>query len=414
MRPHSLSLLVVLAAAAAVATAPAPATAQVRPGIEVVLSDSIGLLTGKRVALLTNQTGVDRLGRRDIDLLRGTPGVQVALILSPEHGLRGVEDRSGLPNTVDSATGLPIYSLYGGTPLSAIAALDSVDELLVDLQDIGARYYSYPPTAVLAMQEATRRGKPVVVLDRPNPIGGVAVQGNIAPAHAVDRVADFLPIPMRHGMTLGELLRFANDVLGIHARLTVVPAAGWRRAMYYDDTGLPWVRPSPNMPNLESAVHYPGTCLFEATNLSVGRGTTMAYQVVGAPWLDTGAVLPRLRGGGRWAQEGLTGVEVQGVTFTPRAPTDGKYDGMTISGIRLRVVERRRYDPTRVAVLLLSAIRGAHPDSLRFDVARFDRLAGGSDLERAVLAGRAPESVWRAWEGPLAAFRRQRVKYLLY
>jgi uncharacterized protein YbbC (DUF1343 family) len=414
MRPHSLSLLVVLAAATAVATAPPPATAQVRPGIEVVLSDSIGLVTGKRVALLTNQTGVDRLGRRDIDLLRGTPGVQVALILSPEHGLRGVEDRSGLPDTVDSATGLPIYSLYGGTPLSAIASLDSVDELLVDLQDIGARYYSYPPTAVLAMQEAARRGKPVVVLDRPNPIGGVAVQGNIAPAHAVERLADFLPIPMRHGMTLGELLRFANDVLGIHARLTVVPAAGWRRAMYYDDTGLPWVRPSPNMPNLESAVHYPGTCLFEATNLSVGRGTPMAYQVVGAPWLDTGAVLPRLRGGGRWAQEGLTGVEVEGVTFTPRAPTDGKYDGMTISGIRLRVVERRRYDPTRVAVLLLSAIRGAHPDSLRFDVAHFDRLAGGPDLERAVLAGRAPESVWRAWEGPLAAFRRQRAKYLLY
>jgi uncharacterized protein YbbC (DUF1343 family) len=411
MRPHSRSLLVVLAGLAA---AVFPATAQVRPGIEVVLSDSIGLVAGKRVALLTNQTGVDRLGRRDIDLLRGTPGVQVVLVLSPEHGVHGVEDRSGVPDTVDSATGIPIYSLYGGTSLSAIAGLDSVDELLVDLQDVGARYYSYPPTAVLAMQEAARRGKPVVVLDRPNPIGGVAVQGNVTPTHAVERASDFLPIPMRHGMTLGELLRFANDVLGIHARLTVVPAAGWRRAMYYDDTGLPWVRPSPNMPNLESAVHYPGTCLFEATNLSVGRGTGIAYQVVGAPWLDTGAVLPRLRGGGRWAQEGLTGVEVSGVTFTPRAPTDGKYDGVTIYGIRLRVTERRRYDPTRVAVLLLSAIRGAHPDSLRFDTARFDRLAGGPDLERAVLAGRAPESVWRAWDGSLATFRRQRAKYLLY
>src|SRR5207244_3675330 len=204
--------------------------------------------------------GVDRLGRRDIDLLRGTPGVQVALILSPEHGLRGAEDHPGLPDTVDSASGLPIYSLYGGTPLPAIAALDSVDLVLVDLQDIGARV---------------------------------------------------------------------------------------RPCDVHDDTGLPWVRPSPNMPNLESAVHYAGSCLFEATNLSVGRGTTMPFQVVGAPWLDTGAVLPRLRGGGRWAQEGLTGVEVSGVTFTPRAPTDGKYDGLTIYGIRLRVVERRRYDPTR-------------------------------------------------------------------
>src|SRR5690349_14340163 len=161
MRPHSLSLLVVLAAATAVATAPPPATAQVRPGIEVVLSDSIGLVTGKRVALLTNQTGVDRLGRRDIDLLRGTPGAQVALILSPEHGLRGGEDRSGLPDSAGAAPGLPIYSLYGGPPSSALASLDSVDELLVDLQDIGARYYSYPPTAVLGMQEAARRGEPV-------------------------------------------------------------------------------------------------------------------------------------------------------------------------------------------------------------------------------------------------------------
>ena len=411
MRPHSLSLLVMLAGAVATSL---PAAAQVRPGIEVVVSDSIGVVTGKRVALLTNQTGVDRLGRRDIDLLRGTPGVQVALILSPEHGLRGAEDHSGLPDTVDSATGLPIYSLYGGTPLPAIAALDSVDIVLVDLQDVGARYYSYPPTAVLVMQDAARRGKQVVVLDRPNPIGGVAVQGNVGTTRTVERVGDFLPIPMRHGMTLGELLRLENDVLGIHARLTVVPAVGWRRAMYYDDTGLPWVRPSPNLPNLESALHYPGICLFEATNLSVGRGTGMAFQVVGAPWLDTGAVLPRLRGGGRWAQEGLTGVEVSGVTFTPRAPTDGKYDGMTIYGIRLRVVERRRYDPTRLAVLLLSAIRGAHPDSLRFDTARFDRLAGSPELERAVLAGRAPESIWRAWDGPLAAFRRLRAKYLLY
>src|SRR5437870_8134916 len=288
MRPHSLSLLVVIACAV---LPPTPAAAQVRPGIEVLLSDSIGVVTGRRVALLTNQSGVDRLGRRDIDLLRGTPGVRLVVILSPEHGLRGTEDRPGLPDAVDSATGLPIYSLYGGTPLPAIAALDSVDVILADLQDVGARYYSYPPTAVLLLQEAARRAKPMVVLDRPNPIGGVAVQGNVPVAvHPVERVVDVLPVPMRHGMTMGELVRFANDVYGIHARLTVVPALGWRRPMYYDDTGLPWVRPSPSMPNLESAIHYPGTCLLEGTNLSVGRGTTFPFQVVGAPWLDTGAV----------------------------------------------------------------------------------------------------------------------------
>jgi uncharacterized protein YbbC (DUF1343 family) len=408
MRPHSLSLVMVLACAG-------PAAAQVRPGIEVLLSDSIGLVTGKRVALLTNQTGVDRLGRRDIDLLRGAPGVRLALILSPEHGLEGAADRPGLPDAVDPASGLPIYSLYGGTPLPNIAALDSVDLVLVDLQDVGARYYTYPVTAVLVMAEAARRGKALVVLDRPNPIGGQAVQGNLASvAHAIERISDALPVPMRHGMTLGELLELANDVQRLHARLIVVPAAGWRRAMYADDTGLPWVRPSPNMPDLESAIHYPGTCLFEGTNLSVGRGTGFAFQVVGAPWLDTGAVLPRLRGVGRWAQEGLRGVDVAGVTLTPRAPTDGKYDGVELRGIRLRVTDRRHYDPTRAAVLLLSAIRAAHPDSLRFDAAHFDRLAQGTELRRAILATRAPEAVWRGWERALARFRRDRAKYLLY
>jgi uncharacterized protein YbbC (DUF1343 family) len=408
MRPHCLSLVIVLAGAR-------PAAAQVRPGIEVLLSDSISLVTGKRVALLTNQTGVDRLGRRDIDLLRGAPGVRLALILSPEHGLAGVADRPGLPDAVDPASGLAIYSLYGGTPLANIAALDSVDLVLVDLQDIGARYYTYPVTAVLVLAEAARRGKAVVVLDRPNPIGGQAVQGNLASAaHAIEHVSDALPVPMRHGMTLGELLELANDVEHLHARLIVVPAAGWRRAMYADDTGLPWVRPSPNMPDLESAMHYPGTCLFEGTNLSVGRGTGFAFQVVGAPWLDTGAVLPRLRGVGRWAQEGLRGVDVAGVTFTPRGPTDGKYDGVELRGIRLRVTDRRRYDPTRAAVLLLTAIRAAHPDSLRIDAAHFDRLAQGAELRRAILATRAPEAVWRAWEQGLARFRRDRAKYLLY
>src|SRR5713226_5801968 len=408
MRPHSLSLVLGLACAG-------PAAAQVRPGIEVLLSDSIALVTGKRVALLTNQTGVDRLGRRDIDLLRGAPGVRLTLILSPEHGLEGAVDRPGLPDAVDPASGLPIYSLYGGTPLPNIAALDSVDLVLVDLQDVGARYYTYPVTAVLLMAEAARRGKPLVVLDRPNPIGGQAVQGNLASAaHAIERIGDALPVPMRHGMTLGELLELANDVQRLHARLIVVPAAGWRRAMYADDTGLPWVRPSPNLPDLESALHYPGTCLFEGTNLSVGRGTAFAFQVIGAPWVDTGAVLPRLRGGGRWAQEGLNGVELSGVAFIPHGPTDGKYDGVEVRGIRLHVTDRRRYDPTRAAALVLAAIRAAQPDSLRFDAARFDRLAQGAELRRAILADRTADAIWREWDGPLARFRRLRARYLLY
>ncbi len=220
MRPHHLSLLGLLAGVG-------PLAAQVRPGIEVLLADSIHLVAGKRVALLTNQTGVDRQGRRDVDLLRATAAVELRLLLSPEHGFRGVEDRPGLPDGVDSATGLPIYSLYGGTPLPDVAALDSTDVVLVDLQDIGARYYSYPRVAVLLMKEAARRGKPIVVLDRPDPLGGTVVQGS-APATPgpLAGVADFLPVPMRHGMTLGEIVRMANAFYAIHARVTVVPAAG--------------------------------------------------------------------------------------------------------------------------------------------------------------------------------------------
>src|SRR5206468_9422850 len=219
---------------------------------------------------------------------------------------------------VDSASGLPIYSLYGGTPLSRLAALDSLDVLLVDLQDIGARYSTYPASATQLMREAARRGQSVIVLDRPNPIGGDVAQGNVR-ARAGDpdsAFVGFLPIPMRHGMTLGELLRLANDRLHLHATLTVVPAAGWRRSLYFDATGLPWVKPSPNMPDLESAMHYPGTCLFEGTNLSVGRGTGFAFQVVGAPWLDADAVLRRIRNGSRGTGVGVAGVELTATRFT--------------------------------------------------------------------------------------------------
>ncbi|MGH7671987.1 MAG: exo-beta-N-acetylmuramidase NamZ family protein, partial [Gemmatimonadales bacterium] len=237
----------------------APTTAQVRPGIEVLLTDSAHLVRGKRLGLLTNHTGVDRRGHRDADLLIAA-ALRLKALFSPEHGFRGTEDRAGLADGTDSATGLPIYSLYGGSRTAARAALDSFDVLLIDLQDIGARYYTYISTAAQLMRDAARAGKRVIVLDRPDPIGGRGVQGNVR-ARAGDpdsAFVGFLPVAMRHGMTLGELARMANDVLGIGADLVVVPAAGWTRGTLYDRTGLPWVKPSPNMPDLESALHYPG------------------------------------------------------------------------------------------------------------------------------------------------------------
>jgi uncharacterized protein YbbC (DUF1343 family) len=413
MRAHHLSLLWLLACAGCLG----PASAQVRPGIEVLLTDSAHLVAGKRLGLLTNQTGVDRTGRRTVDLLAADAAVRLTLLFSPEHGFRGTEDRAGPAHAVDSASGLPIYNLYGPKHVPDARVLDSLDAVLIDLQDIGARYYTYVSTAVILMKRAAQHGTRVIVLDRPNPLGGESVQGNVRDSAASEAsFVGFLPIPMRHGMTLGELLRLANDVLGIHARLVVVPAAGWRRDAYFDGTGLPWVKPSPSMPDLESALHYPGTCLFEGTNLSVGRGTRLAFQVIGATWVDAEAVIRRLKGGeeGRGKREGLEGVELTADAITPRAPSDGKNDGVRFNVIRLHVTDRARYDPTHTAVALLAALRAVHPDSFKFVVERFDLLAAGPTLRQAILAGKAPPAIWGEWEMALERFRRGRGQYLIY
>lgn len=410
MRAHRLAWIVLGIGCSGGTRLPSPAAAQVRPGIEVLLSDSAHLIAGQRLGLLTNNTGVDHLGRRDVDLLRTTRDARLTVLFSPEHGFRGTEDRSGLPDGRDSATGLPIYSLYGGSRTAARAAVDSVDVLLIDLQDIGARYYTYIATAVQVMRDATRAGKRVIVLDRPDPVGGIAVQGNVR-ARAGDpdsAFSGFMPVAMRYGMTLGELARLANDALAIGTNLVVVPALGWNRTMFYDQTGLPWVKPSPNMPDLESALLYPGTCLFEGTNVSVGRGTTTAFRVLGAPWLDPERVIAGLD------TAALRGVEVQATVFTPIAPTDGKYAGVALKGIELRVRDRQRYDPTKLAVALLVAIRAVHPAEFQFRAQSFDRLATGPELRTAIEAGRPAHEIWESWTSDLERFRATRGRYLLY
>lgn len=381
----------------------------VRPGIEVLLSDSAHLIAGKRLGLLSNHTGIDHLGRRDVELLRTTHDARLTVLFSPEHGFRGAEDRPGLPDSRDSITGLPIYSLYGGSRTAQRAAFDSIDVLLIDLQDIGARYYTYIATATQLLREAARAGKRVIVLDRPNPIDGIAVQGNVRM-----RVGDpdsafvgFLPIAMRHGMTLGELARMANDVLNIGADLVVVPAAGWTRDRFYDQTSLPWVKPSPNMPDLESALHYPGLCLFEGTNVSVGRGTSTAFQVLGAPWLNPIEVIRRLD------RAAIAGVEVTPAVFTPVGPTDGKYAGVELPALHFRVTDRAKYDPTKLAVALLVAIRAIHPAELQFRSQSFDRLAVGPQLRLAIEAGKSAAEIWATWDADLASFREGRAKYLI-
>ena len=406
----SLALLggvgLVLGCASAGARPERGAPARVRPGIEVVVADSAHLLRGRRVGLVTNQTGVDSRGESDVEVLRAS-GVTLVALFSPEHGFRGAADPGeAVTFARDSATGLPIYSLYGRTSSPTDSMLDGVDVMVVDLQDVGARYYTYISTAVEVMKAMARLGRPVVILDRPNPVGG-AVQGAMLDT-AYTTFVGRLPVPMRHGMTMGELARLANDVLGIGAALHVVPADGWTRTMYFDETGLPFIAPSPNLRSVESLFHYPGTCLFEGTTLSVGRGTDAAFEQIGAPWLDTAAVLAAVR------KAGLPGVAFSGVTFTPRRPGDGKYADTLLAGIRLRVTDRAAYDPTVTAVHLLAAIRDAHLAELRWNVRHFDRLAGSAQLREALQAGSSPGVATRDWSGSSAGFRERSAQYLLY
>ena len=377
------------------------------PGIEVLVRDSAHLIEGKRLGLITNRSGVTREGRSSIDVLHAHAGSELVALFAPEHSLRATEGE-GVPidDETDPDTGLPVYSLYGETLAPTPAMLAELDVLLFDIQDIGARYYTYVSTMAYAMRAAGESGVPFIVLDRPNPIGG-ATQGPVLdPAFA--SFVGLFPVPARHGMTPGELARLYAGEFGIEVDLRVVPAEGWERDAWFDETGLPWVAPSPNMPSLESAAHYPGTCLFEGTNLSVGRGTPAAFQLLGAPWIDGGAWAAALE-----AHE-LPGVRIEPAAFTPRDPSDGKFGGALVSGLRLSVTDRSLYDPVATSVALLSEARALSGDLWRWNERHFDRLAGTDELRLAIEAGVPPTEIAASWRPDLADFGRLRAPYLLY
>jgi uncharacterized protein YbbC (DUF1343 family) len=392
-------------------SAPGPGTAKaaplaVHPGIDVLLTDSVTLVRGRRIGLVTNQAGVDANGISDVVRLRAA-GLRLVALFSPEHGFRGAaEPGAAVTSSVDSATGLPIYSLYGRTSAPTDQMLDGIDLMVVDLQDAGARYYTYLFTTVGVMRTAARRGIPVVVLDRPNPVGAL-VQGNVLDP-AFSSPVGMLAVPMRHGMTLGELARLARADLAVETSLTVVPVTGWRRSVELDRTALPFVPPSPNLRSIESLFHYPGLCLFEGTSLSVGRGSDAPFEQIGAPWLDTAAVLQRIR------RSNLGGVRFRGVSFTPRRPGDAKYADTLVTGVRLEVTDRAIYDPTATAVYLLAAVHAQHHDRFAWIPAQFDRLAGGPALRETIAAGEDPASIVRSWAPDLDRFRERRRPFLLY
>ena len=391
---------------------PAPGTnvtdhprAAVRPGIDVLLSDSFTLVRGKHVGLVTNMAAVDAQGISDITRLRHADLHLVALF-APEHGLT-VTAAPGEPvaSGIDSATSIPIYSLYGSAVAPTPQMLQGLDVVLVDLPDVGARYYTYLATTVRVLKAAGALGIPVMVLDRPNPLGGV-IEGNVLDT-AFSSSVGLLAVPMRHGLTLGEEARLAQADLAIDVSLRVVPVDGWRRDQLFGETGLPFRAPSPNLRDVEALFHYPGLCLFEGTALSVGRGSDAPFHQVGAPWLDTTAVLARIRA------EHLPGVDFRGVSFTPHEAGDGKFDDTPVVGIRLVMTDARSYRPVEVAVHLLALIRAVHPDQVALG-GSFDRLAGGPALRLALLRGDAPAAIMASWRPALVRYQHRARPFLLY
>lgn len=377
----------------------------------MLLADSVHLLRGRAVGLITNQTGVDRDGTSGIDRLfaaQEAAGFRLAVLFSPEHGIRGrAEAGRPVADEIDRRTGLPIHSLYGGTRRPEQETLAGLDALLYDLQDVGARYYTYTSTMAFAMEEAGRAGIPFIVLDRPNPLGGQAVQGNVLDP-AFSSFVGLYPVPMRHGMTPGELARLYAGRFGVEVELHVVPLEGWTRDRWFDETGLPWIPPSPNLPSLASATHYPGTCLFEGTRLSVGRGTEAPFQQVGAPWLDAPLLAERLNG------LALAGVRFEAVQFTPREPGDGKYGGVEVAGVRWVLTDREAYDPTVAAAAALREARRLGGEAWEWASGHFDRLAGTDRLRRVIEEGRPLDEIIAPWDQALAGFRTLREPYLLY
>jgi uncharacterized protein YbbC (DUF1343 family) len=392
------------AQAAAPARPPGTAVPAVLPGIEVLLRDSLHLLRGKRVGLVTNHSGRDRSGARTIDLLARAPGVRLTAIFGPEHGLGG-SARGGarIASGRDSATGVPVRSLYGETLAPTPAMLADVDVLVYDVQDVGARAYTFVWTMSLAAEAAG--GRPFVVLDRPDPIRADRVEGGLI-APEFRSITGRWPVPVRYGLTPGELLRWLAGTGRVRGPVAVVPMAGYRRSMWWEDTGLPWVAPSPNIRDVEAALLYPGMVFVEATNLSEGRGTDAPFRLVGAPWLgDAGAV----------ARE-LNAKRLPGVRFdsTSRRVAPGeKWGGRTIPMVAVRVTDRDSLRAVDVGAHLLRAIRARHPREFRWKDVGIEELSGSRDLRRAVERG-GVETLLARWAAAAKRFREESARYRLY
>ncbi len=377
-----------------------PAT-QVSTGLDVLETENFAPLKGLRVGLITNQTGVDTDGNRGVDLLFHAPGVSLTKIFSPEHGLQGNRDGK-IPSERDAGTGLPVYSLYGETRKPTEGMLRDIDALVFDIQDAGVRFYTYATTMAYAMEAAARRNIDFYVLDRPDPIAANIVQGPMLEA-TMTSFTSYFPLPVRHGMTIGELARLFNQEGHIGARLHVIEMRGYRRRDWYDETGIPWIPPSPNLRTLTEATLYPGVALVEGANVSVGRGTDTPFELLGAPWID-----------GQKLADALNRREIAGVFFIPAnfTPDDSRYVHQPCHGVRLLLTDRRELDSPFLGIELASTLHQLYPE--QFHTKEILSMVGSPSWVQAITDGKDPRSIAPQWQEGLREFSALRKRFLLY
>jgi uncharacterized protein YbbC (DUF1343 family)/CubicO group peptidase (beta-lactamase class C family) len=375
----------------------------VKTGIDVLEAEHFAPLAGKHVGLITNTTGRATDGRRTVDLLAHAPDVQLVALFGPEHGLEGTgAEGAKVDSTRDAATGLPVYSLYGDVQRPTAQMLAGIDALVFDIQDVGARFYTYTTTLGYCLEAAGERGLDFYVLDRPNPINGFVVDGPLLDPDLHSFIGYF-PLPIRHGMTMGELAGMFNAENHLHARLHVIKMEGWQRTDWFDETGQPWINPSPNLRNLTEEILYPGVSLLEASGTSVGRGTDTPFELVGAPWLD-----------GRALAAYLNGRKIQGVRFLPMdfKPQSDIFAGQVCHGVQIVLIDRQALEPTEMGVELLAALQKLAPQNFKLDGARL--LVGSHKALDSIRAGESPARIWYDWQESLDAFKQLRAQYLLY
>ena len=374
----------------------------VRLGIDVLAANNFKQTAGKRVGLITNHTGQDRNGKSTADLLHAAPNVKLVAVFGPEHGIRGTEDRDGITDSVDEATGVPVYSLYGETRKPTPQQLEGIDTLVFDIQDIGTRFYTYESTMGLAMEAAAAAGIEFVVLDRPNPIGGEIIEGPLLDAGRESFVG-YHTIPVRHGMTVGELARMFAKERKIDVKLTIIEMKGWQRGQYLFDTGLNWVNPSPNMRSLEAALLYPGIGLLETTNVSVGRGTDTPFEVMGAPWIRERELAELVN------RANPPGVRVVPIRFTP---TSSKFEGEECRGLNFVVTDWSRFRSFELGLIVAKALRTLHRDDWQTE--QYMRLLGNEDIYHRIIGDDNVDEILKLINRQALTFRERRMRFELY